>query len=400
MRRAGLLFFLGDVLGYLHTVPTCSEEIIRNAESQGFFETMMDCVYQGGLVASIGSQACLSKFISDNATDNPYPIEGECRDTYQTLVDGITTNNWNCSPENVAADNSDTADCLAHIIGGAIEAFYGSTGFYPKIFCTSAQVRAFARQNAFTALLLHIWESDSSLFAGVVQPEGFCNFCVYELYMYLGTLPSAGVEAEFMRTECESLDGPTDACLATEMITNARLAFSDCAGWDILFEGPVCTQENVNTVETLIPAPYYAFAQCAYYAATPFCSTIPAYLAAIEADTSSTDCVACYTEFGNSLIALAAADSSDACGSDLFSSDCLVYQADALTAFATCAGTILNTDAATAVPPVTTIAPATTDAESATTVVATTAAADTTTKDATVGALFAVVVWVIVLTIM
>ena len=48
---------------------TCSEDIVRNAESQGFFSSIFNCIY--GNTSTIGHRLCLAAFIADNATDNP-----------------------------------------------------------------------------------------------------------------------------------------------------------------------------------------------------------------------------------------------------------------------------------------------------------------------------------------
>ena len=379
----------------------------RHHSSRGiakFFTFVLDCVYHSidESVVSIGSQACLAAFISENSLDNPYPIEGDCRVTYQILVDGLydgiharindNTARLYCARPNVVLNNSSFSNCLA-VVNSAISTFYGSTGFYPATFCKGSQVRAFAQQQIFTAAIVYNWEFNASLWLSIVSPvpHDSCDYCVNKFSKYLSDfLPPDGNIMDYFRAECGGLDGPTDACLATDLITNARLGFLDCAGWDILFEGPVCTVENVNTVQALIPAPYYAFSQCAYHPATPFCSTISAYLGEIESQTNSLDCVACYTELSSNLQKLSVADSDDVCKSDVYSTDCLIYHADALKAFATCAGTSLNTDV---VIPLVTIIPPSIDV---TTTVSTTSTS-TSTKGVTETGLIVVAFYIALL---
>ena len=176
-------------------------------------------------------------------------------------------------------------------------------------------------------------------------------------------------------------------------MTDARKAFSDCAGYDILGNDPACSSAQVADVETLIPKPYYTFAQCAYYPATPFCSTIQAYLDAIEADTNSVDCLACYTELQTDLETLATDDADEVCGADVFTDDCITYHADALSAFEACAGVALNLDATTAAPvdveTASTAAPTETTTADATT---TTVATETTKGAVAISSMLAIVV--------
>ena len=175
--------------------------------------------------------------------------------------------------------------------------------------------------------------------------------------------------------------GPSNTCLGTSVIINARKAFFDCAGYDVLFDGPACSAAQVAEVETLIPKPYYTFAHCAYNPATSFCSSIQSYFDTIEDNTDSADCLACYTELNDALQNLVTLNEDEVCATDVFADDCLAYNQEPLAAFEVCSGITLNTDATTKAPTVvttTTAAPA----EGTTTTVSTATVAAETTKNA------------------
>ena len=349
--RYSSVFALPSVFAVNSTAKVCSEDIVSTVAGLDFFSFIYNCVYDHA--TSPGSQACLSLFITETSA----PIAGTCRDAYQALVDGLYTsipaggctdptleagalpNDWNCMD---AVDTEWTA-------------FYEATGSFPVQLCSSADIMADERRDFFTSLINIAWA-----FAPGLQSVSVCDYCYFDPFeSALGHIYdiNAGGNGDLLE-ECRNPSGPTDACLSSALIINARKIFEDCAGWDILFEGPVCTADDVAVVQTLIPSPYYAFATCAYKPSTAFCATVPAYLDQISTDTNSLNCVACYTDFQSALEVLAAAET--VCESDVFSSACIEYNADVLIAFEACAGTTLNTDFTTAAP-TTTISPATTD---------------------------------------
>ena len=350
------------------TDKVCSEDIVRTAESQGFISSIYNCIWNED--TTIGSQACLAAFIEENAGDNPHPItDGPCRDAYQALVDV-----WPdlvpdyCALNDIPAGSNpiiDKAQGANNCLEDALDdtnamspmsvGFYGATGFFPFRMCTGAEVR----NGDFSAFIPFLTGSGS--WDGI-SGESACEFCYSRVaYNGLQNPPS----------DCLGTSLTTDACLSTTFMINAQEAFLQCAGYDIFTVGNMCTANGIQAVEALIPAPYYTFAQCAYHPEIAFCSTTQAYLDQIEAETDSTDCLACYTELQADLLALAETD--NVCVDDLYSDECLAYQADALTAFETCSGFTLSTAVGTVAPSVTTSAPTdTTTIEEATTVAATT----------------------------
>ena len=355
----------------------CSEDIVRNAESQGFVSSIFNCVQDQ--VASIGPQLCLAAFIADNATDNPFPITGTCRDTYQDLVDAWHTDIASGCTEtelDAGAIPSDYA-CVGSYLEPGIAAFSVATGLYPFRMCTGAEVRAYAVEDAFGTIIDDKWNTNTNW----VDGESACNYCYANALLdAFGSTPNGGNDASLV-DECISADGPSDLCLSSTIIENARQEFSECAGYDVLFDGPACSAAQVAEVETLIPKPYYTFAHCAYNPATSFCSSIQSYFDTIENNTDSVDCLACYTELNDALLGLVTEDVDEVCGTDVFADDCLAYNQEPLAAFEVCSGITLNTDATTKAPTVvttTTAAPA----EGTTTTGATTTVAAETTKGA------------------
>ena len=257
--------------------------------------------------------------------------------------------------------------------------FHADTGLYPFRVCSAAEVRSIGlyEPTGFAHVLEFAWNL-GAWWGGTPQNPA-CEFCY--AYPFFLDIDAYNPDDNIIEA-CLAPGGPTDLCLNTTMMIKARETFYQCAGYDILTSGNMCTAEGVATVESLIPAPYYTFAQCAYDPETPspFCSTIQAYLDEIEADTNSVDCLACYTKLQSDLITLAADDSDEVCGTDVFSDDCIAYQIDALAAFETCSGYTLNAISATAAPSVSTTAAPVEDATEASTNAATTTVASTTTK--------------------
>ena len=352
----------------------CSEDIGRTAESQGFVSFIYNCVWNAD--TTIGSQACLGAFIDDNAADNPFPITGTCRDIYQTLVNSWAVNiKANCPLADILPSsipvNVDTAhpDCVSLGLNNNANVmariFYDATGFFPFRMCTGAQVRKGDIASYFDKTC------NSGTWDGI---PGFtaCSFC-YET-VFRGLIQYGSPPAD-VKEACLGTGFVTESCLSTTLMTKAREGFLQCAGYDMLITGDMCTSDAA--VEALIPTPYYTFVECAHNPGNPICSTVQEYLNENEIVTNSVDCLACYTEFQSDIIALAADTSNKICRNDLYSDACIVYLADALKAFETCSGFSLDTVPAAATLPTTTAAPVVeTTTESTST--ATTLAATTT----------------------
>ena len=344
----------------------CSEEIVRTVESLGFVQYIFNCSYD--VSTSVGSQACLSRFISSN--NLAATLEGDCRVVYQALVNSwwsVMQDSQNCEPVPLLLGESLSSTCVQSLDHNGMEAFYESTGYYAQNWCSAANVRSYGLANAFDVLVSYALNSGPAW----VPKDIACDDCYYRFATSLTEIVWETYGDESLFDEC--ING-SEICLESTFFVNARKKFFDCAGWDIRFIGPVCDSSQVATVETLIPAPYYTFAECAYHPSTPFCSTIPAYFETIATDTGSLDCLACYTEFQSAIDTLAAAaEATELCAADVFAPDCLSYQQEALVDFETCAGKTLFVDPSTAQPPATTTTISTyTDTTSTTTTTTTT----------------------------
>lgn len=114
--RYSALFFAGltTAVTIPDTNPVCSEDIVKNAASQGFVRSIFNCLIDS--TTSPGPQACLAAFITDNDTDNAYPITGSCRAAYQDLVINMyEVNNPAVYPTELAADEVFDYDCTGYI---------------------------------------------------------------------------------------------------------------------------------------------------------------------------------------------------------------------------------------------------------------------------------------------
>ena len=345
----------------------CSENIVRTAESQGFLSHMYNCTR----ARTTGPQECLASFILANSIDNPHPIwDAACRKEYETLMNYAYTVDpfpLTCTESSLELGELPAdGECLKDWIGDYLPSFYSETRFYPFRMCTGAQVRTMGA-SAFHDII------DMELNGGPTWLgfDGACEYCY--LYPFANSL-SMSISQD---TIDACLAGPTAECLATWDLVFAMDIFTQCSGYDIRTQGDMCLENAMTNVESLIPNPYFAIAQCAYNAETPFCATIESYMEAVETASGSPDCFACYTELNEALVFLA--DAPDVgCGVDLFSDECLSYHTDVLFAFQLCSGFTLNTDPLSTFPSTaTTVAPIT---DSTTWTAVSTEAALTSTK--------------------
>ena len=356
----------------------CTEEIVQAAASAGFIDSIYTCLK---LENTPGPQQCLTEFIAANGQD--VVTIGGCRDAYQALVIA-----WADVIGDCPSDAPDL-DCFTEYFADGLTAFASATGGYmpTSSMCTAAEVRAYAEGDAFGTIASSEWANGSAWSGN----DSICDYCYTEVFyplldeLDLGDNP--GLSAECLEA--------SEVCLNSGFMLTARGAFDKCAGLDILFTGPVCVSGTVDIVENLIPKPYYTFAQCAYHPYTSFCHTIPEYLATIEEDTDSVDCLACYTELQADLLALAASDTDDVCGTDVFAGECIAYQVQALTDFEVCSGTTINVDPTSAPTLAATEAPTTKAVTQATTAEgSTTTVADTTAKSSEMGTVVATMAFI------
>ena len=328
----------------------CNRDIVETAANQGIMNYMYNCLHDAN--TRQGSQGCLAEFIAANAVENPFPItDGGCRDAYQTMFwrmvyDGSLGSSDECYGPELSEDDRVSFDCLTTgMILYMVDYFYDVTGFFADTFCSAAEVRARARarnENYFAAIVARIASTRNR----VTLTDGPCDSCyTYDVFQkYIEELydDESSYNYSSALEGCADPNGPTEICMQSTAMVNARRIFKACAGYDILFEGPMCSAEQVDMVEAMVPPPFFTIAHCAYKPQTPFCYAIGGYMDAIETATG-TDCSACYSEFKSELAALALADIDEVCTGNVLADDCLVYLVDALTHFESCSGHTIGT---------------------------------------------------------
>ena len=323
------------------TEKLCPEEFIRGAKEAGAMPYLYNCLLHPG--GTVGAQTCLSRFIEK------FDLPGDCRDVYQTLVNtwmndgsGLVDDYNNCTGYPLESDGEIPWACLVNGAYNGFSEFHDTTGFFPTYYlCSAAQVRKYIKQDPIGYALTSNWANGGQINNSYRIPFTFdhipCDVCY--LNVFKGML--SGVVLNYSHNpamvEACLADSNSDVCLNNTAMINARKVFADCAGYDILFEGPNCSQSHMEVVSAMIPSPYYTIAHCLYNPQASFCSTISGYLDYIESATNA-DCVACYTELQTDLLALA----DEVCQDDVRSDTCIVYMATALEAFARCSGFAIN----------------------------------------------------------
>ena len=316
----------------------CTPEIVKTAASQGFLKSMINCLHYA---ASPGPEICLSQFIAANALDNPYQIPvGDCRNEYYDFLSNVGSN-WasKCGGADLTEDDKISYSCAWNALANAMSDFNYYTGLFPGTLCSAAEVRARARNDEyFPAMVLGATKN-----ARVEKSFAACDVCYgeYGFQNYLPSIYSDRLTNPLVYEGCQDPNGPTEACMQSRNMVNSLAQFEACAGYDIFFEGPMCSADQVDVVEAMEPTPFYTIAHCAYEPESPFCYTIGGYMEAIVSATSA-DCAACYSEFKDEVAALALADTDEVCTSNVLTDECLVYLVDALTHFESCSGKIMG----------------------------------------------------------
>ena len=340
MRYVGYLF-LG--ITFTEADKICNSDIVKTAESQGFVKSMVNCLHNADTTP--GPEACLSQFVAANASNNLFPItDGECRDAYQKLLDdwvtaGVSTGGQ-CTGPDFTEDEVVPIDCYYRELNSGLRNFYTTTGYFPSTLCSAAELRV--RTADYFAAIVSASARNVVYTDPLVEP---CDSCYsHDIFQYhLRQFSVVSGTNSAVLEGCTAPDGPTDVCMESSSMINSRRMFEACAGYDILFKGPMCSNDQVDMVEAMVPTPFYTIAHCAYNPRTPFCSTMGGYMQAIS-DITDTYCGACYAEFNAELAALALADIDEKCTEDVLADNCLIYITDALNNFEICAGKTIGTD--------------------------------------------------------
>ncbi len=378
------------------TCEPCPEAVVLQAAQEGFLEYVMEnCMHLAsstknvlGEVALDGS-LCVSEWIAAHQTGSPIPTVGDCRDTYQALVDAAI-GNWHsidCTFD--ATEGFDiTDDCvqdeLDHKFGSnpyytPLSDFRRDAGFYlGGVQCKSVTVRTLSNKGAYSRLIAGVFTTPNAIdnTEDLIVPDidggdGLCYSCYHN---FATTLIASASDSVARGTNAACLvEANSVGCIESTEVMDALEEFKLCSGgFPMMFEGPVCTQADIDEVQQLIPAPYYTFAHCAFNAADPICATIPAYIAQIKADSDSS-CMVCYQDFYNKVTEDAElTENIAACtGTDgVYHKDCIAAESMALFNFKACSGFDLSHTKAAAVVPIatttTTAAPETTAAPTTT----------------------------------
>lgn len=360
-----IVTFVGPIglVRAINTVFTnyCSQQVIAQASEEGFFQYVLtNCIplvsSESGENNWLGEMAftpseCLSHWIATHTDGNHIPSAGPCRDSYQELIDGltyftdidslctfhITTGSLKCGTLSINAITEVTSTFRA-AAGGCVESQV----------CSSAVVRKLSNADIYSKFVQGAYAQatdDSWIQAVPDDVDGRCYGCYHVNFLSLvETRPVASPSG--LMAACRE-DPKSDSCMNSTWVQNVLAEFQLCSGgFPMIFDGPVCTETDVNEIQQLIPAPYFTFAHCAFNPNDVFCATTPAYIAQIRADSDSS-CVSCYQDFFAAVKMQAkSAETSTACtgGEGVWSADCVVALGDALFNFEACSGFDLSTE--------------------------------------------------------
>lgn len=370
----------------------CDAEVVMQSSQEGFLQyVLLNCVpdYDTPTLNLLGDDIvnladCLTNWIADHQTGNPIPESGDCRTAYQNLLDQ-SSSDWseyfkaNCEIVDGQVDITDKCwvECLNYDYEDShsyLDDFRTQSGHYlGGQQCKGVTVRALANKGVYKTLVASfVADNDGDELANdLIDPatDGGNGLCYGCYHLFSNTLdqfeddsyPTTGI------LEACTEDEYSDGCLKSTLVQDALAEFKKCSGgFPMLNQGPACTQADIDEVQTLIPAPYFTLAHCAFNPNMTYCTTINSYIARIQEDSDS-NCVVCYEEFYVTALAHAAdtvnTDAIDACTTDedVWSIDCKAAMAEALANFKACAGFQLSTVKSTP-PPAPTVTEAPTEA--------------------------------------
>ncbi len=374
-RNASLLVAAGLVqvaVAELKITDACPAEVVMQASQEGFLQyVVMNCVKDDNSDRTtytnfsgndlVTPSDCLTNWMAERqtATGNPIPQTGDCRVAFQNLVDEISDLHTgftdNCKIVDGQMDLNDNCwvSKLNYGATGALDSFRTESGHYiGGQQCLSATVHNLANKGAYKKIVEGALGTTSDPTGGLFSPDidggnGLCYGCYRLFYAAVNIIPdTTGVVVA-----C-SEDAYSAGCLKSTHIQNALAEFKKCSGgFDIMYDGGVCTAADIAEVQTLIPTPYDTLAGCAFDPTQSHCSTVNAYLVQVQAESTS-DCVVCYKDFyvtAKNMPAAAVAACTGANG--IWSDDCKVAIQEAFYLFKTCSGFDMNTAKTTAVAP-------------------------------------------------
>ena len=355
--------------------PVCSYDMIMELSRQGLVDyAVINCLLA---TENLGKNECLTQFIQDHRESiHPIPLVGSCRYWIQSLVDSIHgASTTGCSYVKETDFLTIGGDCAAEI-GVGLTDFQNNSGYsimYPQ--CSSDRVRHNGLQLTYKNIV-ETYAKTNNRFATLTD---LCDVCYINFQQYV----VSGINGDDgLKEACE--DSSSHACAQSTTMLAAKQIFVHCAGHDIEFVGPVCTAEQTDMVEAMIPGPYYAMTHCQYNPNDVFCGHISEYLSTVSTRTNDS-CGLCYSEYAQHALVDGDDDIAACSGEEgVWSKACIAVQKEALLNFRVCAGVDLETvpRSTTSASPATTSRTATTTPR--TTTSASTTTVNTTTKDASV----------------
>jgi len=146
-----------------------------------------------------------------------------------------------------------------------------------------------------------------------------------------------------VRENCKA-DPTSHLCLGTPFMGELLADFKTCSGYDIRFQSPLCSADQIATVLTSVdPSPYELFVKCAVNGAgnSAVCtdSIVHQFLDQLLTITGN-DCSTCFQDFYADVQALAADDVVKAACSTttLYSDACKIAIASPIASFMECSG--------------------------------------------------------------
>jgi hypothetical protein len=403
-------------------VDACDAAIVQQAADDGFLEyVMLNCMTSSlaGALAPLNflgetpvkPAKCLIDWVADHPDPNPIPAIGDCRAAFQNFVTALSvfgTGDWFdgvdefggtlCSydPENEKL--TVPVDCLlANVVRTALNNFRIQSGSYVggSHQCPAVTVRKLSQKGIYATLMKRAIDSLGNPMLqrmGIAVPgsdgdggNALCYKCYSDFYMSLNDVAPDGQTYDELVTLCAEWVVNSATCLAATPVAQALADFKECSGgFDMMFTGPVCSATDVDEVQKLIPAPYFAFTHCAYNPTDSFCVTLDAYVDKIREESDSS-CVLCYIDYrvavqddATDVAKIAACTGTDG----VYNAACKASSGTSLSNFYACSGYQLNTVKPDTAPiPVMPVPAADTTAEETTT---TAAPVVETTKTATV----------------
>jgi hypothetical protein len=174
--------------------------------------------------------------------------------------------------------------------------------------------------------------------------NALCYKCYSEFFDYI--THSLSPSYPELGTLCAESVVNSATCLAATPVAQALADFKECSGgFDMMFTFPVCSASDVDDVQKLIPAPYFAFTHCAYNPTDSFCVTLDAYVDKIREESDSS-CVLCYIDYRVAVQedATDAAKIAACTGTDgVYNAACKASSGTSLSNFYACSGYQLNT---------------------------------------------------------